>query len=332
MIRMCHENSVTTMEHSGMILHTTCLLGLTKLERLHLDRHKVGPHAGTSSRRILIHSGMQTQQRSSKHRFLLCSALSCLVPSSLLYCLVRFLLVALNVTPAFSFRGSWRKLPNKVAPRRRPPAEGQTILHLMYSVRWCRHCSSAAGLAVVVLSCCMHQHSGSCTLHSSILLPAPHTLVQVSVSAASLRASAMVRGDERSCESPLESYASRGFMEDSVHRGRNHPSSAEQLTVVDAETAYPLRTLRGGQHCDFEGSDAEGRRAVNTVELLRAMRGGKKIRVRIGKNYWVDPRKIVRPVRACFGAAKLACYDQYSMHPITDRHVCLLSIAYIDHT
>ena len=257
--------------------------------------------------------------------FLSSSVLPTLLPCPLLAC-------RLECYPSFFVSRELAQTPKQSCAAPETSAEGQTILHLMYSVRWCRHCSSAAGLAVVVLSCCMHQHSGSCTLHSSILLPAPHTLVQVSVSAASLRASAMVRGDERSCESPLESYASRGFMEDSVHRGRNHPSSAEQLTVVDAETAYPLRTLRGGQHCDFEGSDAEGRRAVNTVELLRAMRGGKKIRVRIGKNYWVDPRKIVRPVRACFGAAKLACYDQYSMHPITDRHVCLLSIAYIDHT
>ncbi len=44
------------------------------------------------------------------------------------------------------------------------------------------------------------------------------------------------------------------------------------------------------------GGRGDGAGAAGAVLPLQGMRGGRRVRVRIGKNRWIDPRKIVRPV------------------------------------
>jgi len=54
---------------------------------------------------------------------------------------------------------------------------------------------------------------------------------------------------------------------------------------------------------------------------LQGMRGGRRVRVRIGKNRWIDPRKIVRPVHPGHARQRiLSCSGPRSRLPATAVH------------
>ena len=69
------------------------------------------------------------------------------------------------------------------------------------------------------------------------------------------------------------------------------------------------------------GGRGDGAVAAGAVLPLQGMRGGRRVRVRIGKNRWIDPRKIVRPVHPGHARKRiLSCSGPRSRLPATAVH------------
>ena len=100
------------------------------------------------------------------------------------------------------------------------------------------------------------------------------------------------------------------------HRGLHRGDGGRRWPMPRSTDRAPSLERWGA---DGRGAVAEGCGSSGAVLLcMQGMSGGRRIRVRIGKNRWIDPRKIVRPVHA--HACLYACL--YASHPRIPRCGC----------